>query len=136
MQANTGFLLATPSTLNYRTPHGGEHQEVFLFSFKNPIFKQAPQLDMKLSILTSENFFIAQTHLAILNSTPDRRHSQDNYFLLKFLSFLSFQIDQRMERGMILNNNIPLPTNGDPLQASNNNDNELGKHQLTPHYSE
>lgn len=81
----------------------------------------------------SENSFLTHAYLAILEIADDSRTSHDDPFLLKILSFLSFQVDQRMEKGMILHKNLPFQANGDPFQDSNNVASKPGKHQSTPY---
>ena len=77
-------------------------------------------------MLTFENSFLAQAEWAILVDTSDRISSQDDSFLLKILSFLSFHIDQIIEKGMIFHKISP--TKGDPLQASIGSPGDIGVH--------
>ena len=74
----------------------------------------------------SSNMFTnyAESHLSqdlkilskhILMRTTDNTSSQDNSFLLTILSFFYFQIDQRMERGIVLHKILAFPTIRVPL---------------------
>ena len=79
MPAKSGFPFAARSMLNFKTLHGGQHQDIILF-LKAPVFKQAPQFCKMSSILISENSLVEHAHLANLNSTAEIRSSKDDSF--------------------------------------------------------
>ena len=88
---------------------------------------------LHLSISRYENYFLAPSHFAILKVTVYTEPSQDNSFSLKILLFLSFQIDHKIEKGIILHRIKPHPAKGFPLFYSNSWPTEPGMHHATLH---
>lgn len=80
-----------------------------------------------------ENYFLAPAHFEILKVTVDTKPSQDDSFSLKIFLFLSFQIDHKIEKGIILNRIKPHTAKGFTLYDSNSWPTEPGIHHATLH---
>lgn len=76
--------------------------------------------------LDYQTLFFEETHFAILKITKWKMSSTSIETLLKNLSFFSFQIDQRIEKGLSFQRTALHPSSAKAVR-------DPGKHQRTPH---
>lgn len=83
--------------------------------------------------LTLEYSFLHKNHLDKWRATEGTISSIVEGEHLKILSFLSFQTDQRITKGIRLHINKPHPNKGPNCQAPTMPTRELGRHHEIPH---
>ena len=96
--------------------------------------KQAFQLLKILYILKCFYSFLMLAHLAIVRKIEKILFFSVFNSALKIRSFLSFKIDQRIEKGINRQRIEPPPLKGSPLQAFINSLRPLGIHHEIEHF--
>lgn len=116
--------------IKFQQAKRGRTPDIPLVTISSKQTEKDPQLCKISSIFKKAQSFLTITQLAIINLAL-KKHLSKKTTSLNILSFLSFQMDQRTEKGIALQITNPQPTKGLPVQTSTKLPNEPGKHHAT-----